>query len=208
MYTSTMEATRVLWFALLFGFCALITVANIFYDECDGIPTISQTLAMDTFRGLTIGLFTFGIYAFLRVSERAFLFSIICFALAFVINMFEGPITHAELVSIASLVTAVSVLHRIYSCQLLRQESSLMIWTGAWLFLSVVFGIIFYTNYPSDNECISTNWSEYVAFGSLYLSTYVLVYNDHKRKRRNTYNQLEMVVISQKPQQKPPAGPA
>ena len=92
-----------LWFALLFGFCALISVANIFYDECDGIPTISQTLAMDTFRGLTIGLFTFGIYAFLRVSERAFLFSIICFALAFVINMFEGPITHAELVSIASL---------------------------------------------------------------------------------------------------------
>ena len=179
-----METTRVLWFALLFGFCALISVANIFYEECDGIPTISQTLAMDTFRGLTIGLFTFGIYAFLRVSERAFLFSIICFALAFVINMFEGPITHAELVSIASLVTAVSVIHRIYSCQLLRKETTLMIWSGFWLISAATFGGIFYANYPSENECVPTNWSEYVAFASLYLSSYVLVYNDHKRKKR------------------------
>lgn len=179
-----MDTTRLLWFALLASFGVLITVAHIFYDKCEGIPTISQTLAVDAFRGITIGLFTFGIYAFMRVSERTFLFSIICFALAFVINMFEGPITHAELVSIASLVTAVSVIHRFYTCEALRNNTPLLVWSAASLCVSVVFGSIFYANYPSDNECVPTNWTEYVAFASLYLSTYSLVYNEHKRKPR------------------------
>ena len=194
---------------LFLGLCiwavATNTDSNVKGNECgnsDGWPTISSSFMRKNtpFRGIAIGLFTFAIYVFMHVKDKALLIALHLFMLAFVVNMKENAsnaAVHLELVLTGASVIYVSVVVSI----LMENASTIIkIISGVAAIISFVFGCLFCSMvWQGDlKQCEITMWYEYVWLGLLFASTIVIVETQEKIVNKEYTSKVGVLQAAEK----------
>ena len=196
--------------ALLFlGLCVWAIATNkdasVEGNECgdsDGWPTISSSFMRKKtpFRGIAIELFTFAIYVFMHVKDKALLLSLHLFMLAFVVNMKENDsnaAVHLELVLTGAVVIYISVV-----VSILLEHASLFIKiiSGVSAVISFIFGCLFCSLVWQGDlvPCEPTMWYEYVWLGLLFASTIVIVETQEKIGNKEYTSKVGVLQTTEK----------
>lgn len=180
---------------LLFVSISVAAVATVAPTVCEGFEPIllSQAGTTDPWRGFLIATGLWMVFCASKLEDSQMMLAFLGFLLAFVVSMFETN-AHAILI--------------VFSGMFLFAEVALKLWnsqnrmSNPWTYVALsafIAGLIFLcwaiycytTEWP---ECSPWYISEYVAFGLLFLCTFVLIDNDkefHFKKTRGSRSDYE-----------------
>ena len=182
-----------IWWIFFGSFLILTSIAvSVYYNkrECTALgPTISNSLFQEYWQGVTIIFFVLGAFFFSKDNEKLLKLSLAIFAIAFIVPGANNNGVHIVAVMAATAGLWIAVIHKMYTKHDdLKQETKCCSMKGTCYVLSrgaivasiVTGSIFFYVDihvWPGGDACHWGGVMEYIAFFTLFSSTYVLVPN-------------------------------
>ncbi len=179
-----------IWWIFFGSFLVLTVIAVATYygkKNCTELgPTISSSLFQEYWQGVTIIFFILGAFFFSKDEEKLLKLSLAIFAVAFIVPGYGNNGVHIVAVMAGTAGLWIAVIHKMWTNheELVRdkrccQMEGVCYWMSRIaIAISIVTGSIFFyvdIHVWGNQDCHWGGIMEYIAFSSLFLSTYVLV---------------------------------